>query len=272
MSPAAINGLEENRADFFQVLLYSFAIFLGSFLLFLLEPLYAKLILPWFGGTSSVWALCLAFFQSALLLGYGYADFTTRHLPPPRRSLVHIGLLAACLCFLPIHPDPSWRPHAGSDPTLLILGLLVTRIGMPFVLLSASSPLIQSWYSRRLPDKKPFILFALSNAASLLGLLAFVFLLEPHLSTSGQVSLWSWLFGVYVAVCSFAAWQSRNETTVPSQAPQEPDRSPSLPFRDRLAWAGLSAGGSMLLLAITNHLTQDVAPVPYFGCSPSPFT
>jgi predicted O-methyltransferase YrrM len=253
----------------FSVIHYSFTLFLGSFLLFLLEPLYAKFILPWFGGASSVWALCLAFFQFVLLQGYWYADFTTKRLRPWPRSLIHIGLLLSCLWLMPITLNPQERPLPGANPVFLILGLLITRIGLPFFLLSASSPLIQSWYARRLPAKKPYVLFALSNAASLLGLLSFIFLVEPNLSSKNQASLWSWLFIVYVAACSLAAWNNRHERTslnTSRQGPQGP--RPPLAWREKLLWVALSASGSMLLLSITNHITQDVAPIPLLWVLP----
>ena len=236
-------------------------LFLGSFLLFLLEPLYARLILPWFGGTSAVWTLCLAFFQTALLLGYGYADFITRRLLPSNRSVLHIGLLLGGLWFLPITPDPRWHPLPGSDPTFRVLGLLASQIGLPFFLLSASSPLIQSWYSVRFPRAKPYVLFALSNAASLLGLMAFLFLIEPNFTSKQQVALWSWLFFVYAVLCAIAAWQSRSWAAIrPPRAAAR--RNSSLPWSKKLSWAGLSACGSMLLSSATNHITQDVAPIP----------
>jgi hypothetical protein len=243
--------------------LYAFTISLGSFLLFLLEPLYAKLILPWFGGSSSVWALCLAFYQTALLAGYGYAHLS-RRLSPLHRTLLHIGLLISCLAFLPITPDPRWRPQPGSNPAFLLLGLLTARIGLPFALLSASSPLLQSWYAARLPHRRPYLLFALSNAASLAGLLFFVAWVEPNLPSRLQVALWSGLFVLYVAACALCAWTGRQGTADPL-----PLKVPSpLPWTRKLSWVALSAGGSMLLLSVTNHLTQDVAPVPLLWVVP----
>ena len=188
-------------------------IFLGAFLLFLLEPLFAKLILPWFGGSAAVWATCLVFFQSALLLGYFYADFTTRHLTPRRQSVLHIVLLVASLAFLPIAAHSNWRPSSG-DATLhcAFCGLLMASIGLPFVLLSATSPLVQAWHTRARPSREPYHLFALSNLASLLALVSFPFLIEPRLPSHRQALVWSAAFVVFVVLCSLAAWLSRQDS------------------------------------------------------------
>jgi hypothetical protein len=258
-----------NKSELPPTFFYSFTIFTGSFLLFVLEPLYAKLILPWFGGSASVWAVCLVFFQSALLLGYLYAHFITRRLKPLHQSILHIGLLLISLCFIPITPNLYWRPGLGSDPTCLILGLLTTQIGLIFFLLSSTSPLIQSWYSRNLPEGKPYILFALSNTASLLALISFPFLIEPNISSSRQVILWSGFFILFVIFYSLVAWFSlRLKSSFTSiQKKDAVERAP-VPFQKKLLWIGLAACGSMLLLSITNHLTQNVAPVPLLWILP----
>src|ERR1700740_962178 len=124
-------------------ILLSVTVSLSAFLLFSLEPLFAKLILPWFGGSAAVWSTLLVFFQCALLLGYLYADITSRRLSATQQSFLHIALLLASLLLLPIAPNPSWRPQEGSEPAWRILGLLTASIGLPFVLLSATSPLMQ---------------------------------------------------------------------------------------------------------------------------------
>src|SRR6202040_4385251 len=146
-----------------QRLLFAKTIFLGAFLLFPIEPLFAKLILPWFGGSAAVWATCLVFFQTALLLGYLYADATTRRLAPQRQSVLHLALLLVSLLWLPIAPQVFWRTHIQIDPAWRILGLLTFSIGLPFVLLSATSPLLQTWYARSASGRSPYHLFALSN-------------------------------------------------------------------------------------------------------------
>jgi hypothetical protein len=249
-------------------LLFAWTIFLGAFLLFLIEPLFAKLILPWFGGSASVWATCLVFFQTALLLGYLYADAVIRKLPPKRQSALHLGLLLVSLLWLPIAPQVFWRSHVRIDPAWRILGLLTFSIGLPFVLLSATSPLLQTWYARRASNRSPYHLFALSNLASLLALLSFPFLIEPRLSSRQQSILWSSAYGLFAICCSLAAWMSRSSIPLTSAARDAAQEEAPPTFPAKLLWLTLSACSSMLLLAVTNHLSQNVAPVPLLWVLP----
>jgi hypothetical protein len=252
-------------------ILFAGTVFLGSFLLFLIEPLFAKSILPWFGGSASVWATCLVFFQTALLLGYLYADATTHRLTPKRQSTTHLGLLLVSLLWLPIAPQISWRSDVQVDPAWRILGLLTFSIGLPFVLLSATSPLLQTWYARRASGRSPYHLFALSNLASLLALLSFPFLIEPRLSSRQQSILWSSAYALFAMCCSLSAWFNRINRTAPfarHQAAAVAEEKGLPTFRTKLLWLGLSACGSMMLLAVTNHLSQNVAPVPLLWVVP----
>lgn len=249
-------------------LLLGCAVFLSAFLLFLIEPLFAKLILPRFGGTAAVWATCLVFFQCALLLGYLYADFSSRRLAPARQSILHIALLVASLLFLPIAPHAFRQPHTGSDPAWHILAVLAASIGLPFVLLSATSPLIQIWYARR-SGAEPYHLFAVSNFASMLALLSFPLLLEPRIASHTQALLWSAVFVMFVAMCSVVAWNARATTALQLLASTEHAEAVAAPtLRDKLLWMALSVCGSMLLLAVTNHLLENVAPVPLLWVLP----
>ena len=147
--------------------LYAATIFLSAFLLFLVQPIIAKQILPWFGGAASVWATCLVFFQTMLLVGYAYADWATRSLKPRTATALHVGLLAVSLALLPIIPDVHWKPGGdeGTAPGLAILALLSTTIGLQYFLLSTTSPLVQAWFWRRFRHAVPYRLFALSNFA-----------------------------------------------------------------------------------------------------------
>jgi len=248
---------------------FAATVFLGAFLLFLLEPLIAKLILPWFGGSASVWATCLVFFQTALLLGYLYADSIIRRLASNRQAVLHIGLLLLSLLWLPIAPQTFWRAHVAIDPAWRILGLLTFSIGLPFVLLSSTSPLVQAWYARRASAHSPYHLFALSNFASLLALLSFPFLMEPRLSGHKQAALWSILYGVFAIFCALAAWLSRG-SAASSAAVGAPEAEESVPptARTKLLWLSFSACGSMMLLSVTNHLSENVAPVPLLWAIP----
>ncbi|HXE14206.1 MAG TPA: fused MFS/spermidine synthase [Bryobacteraceae bacterium] len=238
---------------------------LSAFLLFLLEPLFAKMILPWFGGSAAVWATCLVFFQSALLLGYYYADVTSRKLSPRKQIVVHLVILLLALFFIPIAPGMRWRPLPGDNPFGHILGLLTFAIGIPYTLLSTTSPLVQAWYARCRPGKDAYYLFSLSNLASFLALLSYPFVIEPVFATHLQAAFWSALFVLFVAVCAVTAWVSRNgEAIIPLKASNS--EPPSL--ARKLHWLALAACGSMLLLTITNHLTQNVAPVPLLWVLP----
>jgi hypothetical protein len=240
-------------------------VFVSAFLLFLVEPLFAKMILPWFGGSAAVWATCLVFFQSALLLGYYYADFSSRKLQPRRQVLLHLALLGCSLLFLPLGPGPSWRPHPGEEPFWRILALLTVALGVPFTLLSTTSPLVQSWYARTRSGAEPYHLFALSNFASFLALLSYPFLIEPQSSTHVQALFWSAIFLLLVVLCAGTAWLSRNGPTLSARAAGAAEPVTS---RRRLQWLLLAACGSMLLLTVTNHLTQNIAPVPLLWVLP----
>jgi SAM-dependent methyltransferase len=260
-------------ASLAQTLLLSTAVFLSAFLLFWIEPLFAKVILPWFGGTAAVWATCLVFFQCALLLGYFYADVSSRRLPPARQAILHIALLATCAVFLPVRAHEFWRSRAGIDPAWSILGLLTTSIGLPFVVLSATSPLIQTWYARTRSEADPYHLFSLSNFASLLALLSFPLLIEPNVALHAQALLWSALFIVFAVICSASAWGPRRALSAASSNKEamgtaviESSAAPHV--REKLLWLGLAACGSMLLLSITNHLLENVAPVPLLWVLP----
>jgi hypothetical protein len=244
-------------------------VFLGAFLLFLIEPLFAKLILPRFGGAAAVWAACLVFFQCALLLGYLYADLTSRRLTPARQSQLHIALLLLSWLFLPIAPRYSQSLRAGGDPASIILILLSVSIGLPFVLLSATSPLVQIWYARASAQREPYHLFALSNLASLLALLSYPLLIEPRVAARRQAAVWSVLFVVFALLCSAAAWLARRGAAPAAATDSEQSAAGEAPRRrQKLLWLGLSACSSMLLLSITNKLLEDVAPVPLLWVLP----
>ncbi|HSN21216.1 MAG TPA: hypothetical protein VLS49_11095, partial [Usitatibacter sp.] len=171
--------------------LHAATVFLSAFLLFLVQPLLAKQILPWFGGAAIVWTLAMVFFQLVLLLGYAYAHGLASRLRGRAQAGVHIALLALSLAFLPVAPDPSWKPHGGDNPVAGILGLLFATVGLPYFLLSATSPLVQAWYARARPGASPYRLFALSNLASMLALLGYPFLIEPWLAARAQSRAWS---------------------------------------------------------------------------------
>ena len=255
------------------MLFYALTISLSAFLLFEVQPVIAKMILPWFGGSSAVWSTCMLFFQVVLLLGYLYAHLLHR-MAPRRQALVHIGLLTAGILALPIIPNASWK-HAGLDhPSLTILTLLAVTVGMPYFLLASTSPLLQAWYARTHKGGMPYRLFALSNAASMLALLSYPFLIEPNLPSHLQGMIWSGAFVCFAALCGLTAWRTSAETPVAlpgfstrvSTEERAAGDSPS--WTARLLWLGLSGSASILLLAVTTHLTQDVAAIPFLWIIP----
>jgi SAM-dependent methyltransferase len=254
------------------MILYAGAIFLGAFLLFLVQPIIAKQILPWFGGSAAVWATCMVFFQIVLLLGYAYADLTTRRLTPKRQIALHVGLLAVSLALLPITPGMAWKPQGDENPSWRILGLLAATIGLPYLLLSTTSPLLQAWFARRFRHVVPYRLFALSNLASLLALLAYPVLIEPWVSTRTQSIVWSAAYGLFTLLCGWAALASlRGEAAAPAAADgRSADGDASAPPRlvARLTWLALAGMASFLLLAVTNHITQNIASLPFLWIPP----
>ncbi|HQR22134.1 MAG TPA: fused MFS/spermidine synthase [Burkholderiaceae bacterium] len=258
------------------MLLFASTILLSAFLLFLVQPIIAKQILPWFGGTSAVWITCLVFFQVVLLAGYTYAHLITRHLSARAQSRLHIALLAASLVFLPIVPSAALKPTGEADAALSIIVLLLATIGLPYFLLSTTGPLLQKWVAPRFPEKSVYRLFALSNFGSLIGLLAFPFAIEPFSSSSTQSMVWSAAYAVFVLTCGLSAWKTGQQAPAPHVLPIDTDaaaaRAPeaATPPRpaDYLLWLALSALGSVMLLATTSHITQNIASVPFLWVLP----
>jgi len=253
-------------------LLFAGTIFSSSFLLFLVQPLIAKQILPWFGGSAAVWSVCMVFFQVTLLGGYAYADWVSRHLTPRRQVQVHVTLLAASLLVLPILAGHQWKPTGEADPTLWILGLLIATIGLPYFMLSTTGPLLQSWVARSLIGTHVYRYFSLSNLASLLALMSYPFLIEPHARILTQAYAWSGVFVLFALSCAGSAWYFLHHIHRLPPAAHAPTHEPEGDWdprpRDYLLWLGLAAMGSWLLLAITNHITQNVAAIPFLWLLP----
>ncbi len=270
---------------------FALTIFASAFLLFLVQPIVAKQILPWFGGSAAVWATCLVFFQTTLLLGYAYADYTVRRLAPRTAVRLHVVLLVLSVVTLPIIPAAHFKPVGDENPIFLILGLLAATIGLPYFLLSTTSPLLQAWFARRFPGRDPYRLFALSNLASLVALLGYPFLLEPWIATRAQAWAWSAGYVAFVALACVAAFASlkraggpviaigTSEPVAPALAttsgaapalavePRGSRDAPPSAARQAL-WCTLAATGSLLLLAVSNHITQNVAAVPLLWILP----
>ena len=254
--------------------IYAATIFVSAFLLFLIQPIIAKQILPWFGGSAAVWTTCLVFFQLALLAGYFYSDWTTKKLTVKKQAILHIVLVLIALALLPIIPDVAWKPQGDEEPSIRILLLLTATIGLPYFLLSTTSPLVQAWFARSYPATSPYRLFALSNLASMIALLGYPFLFEPWITTKHQAVGWSIGFGLFAALIIAAAWFGVRTGAVSDTAPDTKFDSlqetlampPSL--ADKLLWVALAGLGSVLLLAISNHLTQNISSIPLMWVVP----
>ena len=250
---------------------YAATIFLSSFLLFMVQPLIARLILPWFGGSAAVWTTCMLFFQAILLAGYAYAHLLTRISARGRfsestlQASIHTLLLAAALATLPITPADSWKPLGGEEPVSRILLLLGASVGLPYFLLASTSPLVQAWFARARPQANPYRLFAISNLASLGALVGYPFVVEPFLAAHEQVTLWSWMFAGFALLCAAVAWMTPFASPTAEEKSMEERDGKKNPY---WLWLALSAAGSVLLLAVTNHLTQNVAAVPLLWLAP----
>ncbi len=239
-------------------------VFLSAFLLFLLQPIIAKLILPRFGGSVAVWATCLVFFQAALLLGYALAHHLVRHGRNRVLRYAHVALLLGSLALLPIAPVTVWPGSQSWDPAPQILGLLLLTIGLPFTLLAMTSPLLQAWIAGARTRINPYRLFAVSNLASLAALLAYPWLIEPWLPTATQGQAWSVAYAAYVlALCVISL---RRPAGSASRAATDDAPVPGWPLT--LSWFALAALGSYALVALTNHLTQNIPSFPMMWVLP----
>jgi hypothetical protein len=279
---------------------FALTIFTGAFLLFQVQPLIGKYILPWFGGGPGVWTTCLLFFQVLLLGGYAYAHISSTWLKPRQQAIVHGVLLLVALVMLPITPSESWKAHVGGDPNVRILLLLMATIGLPYFVLSSTGPLMQQWFSQTNPGVSPYRLYALSNVGSLLALLSYPVFFEVRFPRHTQATMWSVGLAVFVVFCGYCAWMLwRHANAVPVAtpapapapttapvplgteggeapvaavtevpAPQAPAPEAAVSGVDKLLWVSLPAIASVLLLATTNKLCQEVAVIPFLWVLP----
>ncbi len=240
--------------------------FLSALLLFLVQPLMGRTILPWFGGASSVWTTCLLFYQTLLFVGYAYAHLG-RRLRLRHQVLLHIGLVGLTLALLPITPSLAWRPAGPQDPTIHLLALLTVSVGGPYLLLAGTTPLLHDWFGQSDPDGSPYRLYAVSNAGSLLALLAYPTVMEPLLRVHLQGVVWSWGYVAFAVAVAGVGWSAaRRASASTADARAVPAARPS---RGDLAfWVTASACGSGFLLAVTNTITQDVASIPLLWIVP----
>lgn len=250
--------------------LFIFAVFLSAFLLFQVQPVIARYILPWYGGSPGVWTTCLLFFQFGLLAGYAYAHGLVTFLREKRRLQIgiHLALLLIACALLPITPSAEAKPDGTeTQPIAGIVWLLFRSVGFPYLLLSASGPLLQHWFGEVYPARSPYRLYAVSNLGSLSGLLTYPFVFEPLLEIDQQTGLWSWGFALYAAIAATTALFFLKRRPLGSAAQRTEDAArPGL--SSILLWIGFSACGSILLLALTSQMCQDVAVVPFLWVVP----
>src|SRR6266852_4503775 len=265
------------------LLLYALTLFAGATLLFAMQPMVGKMILPLLGGTPAVWSTCLVFFQAALLGGYAYAHASTTRLRPSRQALLHLIVLAVPLAVLPLAVNPRLLRGGEANPVLDVLTLLSVSVGLPSLKKNATAPLLQQWFSRtgHPAARDPYFLYAASNLGSMLALLGYPTLVEPRLPLQGpgwltQTTLWSTGYGVLAlltALCALTLWWKPAGATPPAP-PQGPDDAADAPTEPgpgwprRLHWIALAFVPSSLLLGATTYITTDLAAVPLLWVLP----
>ncbi len=256
----------------FSVLTFGGGIFLGALLLFQVQPIIARFILPWFGGTTDVWTTCMLYFQVMLLAGYAYAHASATWLPARAQAVLHLALIVGALVLLPIIPSESWQPDGAAWPVPRILLILLATTGLPFFVLAGTSPLLQSWFTRVQHGRSPYRFYAVSNAGSLLALLSYPFVVEPLLGRVDQSFLWSGGVAVYAVialVCAVQVWPSKAEPAPAAEAGPDSEAADAPPSLARRAlWVLLPMTGSVLLLGSTNLICLDLAPVPFLWILP----
>ena len=250
------------------MLLYALTIFTSAFLLFEVEPLIAKIILPWFGGSAAVWTTCLLFFQVFVLVGYSYACWLIKGLHPKMQTRIHILMVAATLLVLPIIPKIGWKPLDPESPTFRVLGLLTATVGLPFFALSSTGPLLQAWYAEDHKGATPYWLFSLSNGGSMLALLSYPTLVEPFFSTRHQAHGWSLAYAGFAVLSVASTLRHRSRPLAQDAAESQTEPQPKPRSSSQALWVALTACASTLLLAVTSHLSQKVAAIPFLWVLP----
>ncbi len=252
------------------VLLFASTIFVSAFLLFQVQPIMGKYILPWYGGSPGVWTTCMLVFQVLLFGGYAYAHALNRFLALRSQIALHCGLLLLATLTLPITPSSSWKPAGDASPTWMIMLLLACKVGAPYFLLSSTGPLLQSWLGQSKILEQPYRLYSLSNVGSMLALMSFPFVIEPAFSSSQQSIIWSIAFGIFAIACSlsgFALYRSRTTTRLAS-TPKSKIETPKISWQSVGAWFALSMIPSVMLLATTNQVCLDTGVIPFLWVIP----
>lgn len=253
---------------------FTFTIFTGAFLLFLVQPMFARMLLPKLGGSPSVWNTAMVFYQAALLAGYAYAHFAISKLGTKRQSVLHLVLICLPLLVLPIGLSQNLSPPQSSNPVWWMLGLMSLSVGLPFLVVSTTSPLLQRWFHATGDPQAhdPYFLYAAGNAGSLLALLAYPTLIEPNFSLEAQSRFWSLGYGLLIACvfgCSLLLWRStKNQATSALEAQSETATREPISLSRRVRWVLLAFVPSSLMLSVTTYLTTDIAAAPMLWIIP----
>lgn len=259
--------------------LFASTLVLSASLVFTVQPMFAKMVLPRLGGTPAVWNTCVVFFQLTLLAGYAYTHATIRWCGVRRQAWVHLVVLAIPILFLPIAIGPQWQPPPTAQPVYWLLLLLAAVAGPPFFVVSTTAPLLQRWFveTGHPQAADPFFLYAASNLGSLGALLAYPFMIEPFLTLQAQSRIWEAGYVMLVAGVSACAWVMRGSggdgafpfVSTASAAPAERDSHPApVSWRTRGRWVALAAVPSSLMLSVTTYVSTDVAAVPLLWVVP----
>ena len=269
------------------ILLYSISLFISAFLLFSVQPMVGKMILPKFGGTPSVWNTCMVFFQMLLLLGYSYAHLSIRALGVRRQAIVHIIVILLPLTVLPIYFGEQANPASNQNPSIWLLGQLALVVGLPFFVVSTSAPLLQKWFAkmRGARSKDPYFLYSISNAGSLLALIGYPFLIEPNATLTTQSHFWLAgyiLLIILVFFCALFMWRSfratnhtahidereKSELFKPFKAQDQIQLPIEVGHQQRIKWVLLAMVPSSLMLGVTTHITTDLISAPLLWMIP----
>ncbi|MFT5923238.1 MAG: hypothetical protein ACI9LE_000212 [Paraglaciecola sp.] len=247
---------------------YFISVFISAFLIFQIQPIISKIILPWFGGGASVWTTCLLFFQFFLLIGYLYAYILTKILNVKHQIIVHLVFLLCSLFLLPYNISDTQNTFSNEPPTWAVLKVLFLGLGFPYLILSANTPLLQHWFTRETNGTNPYRLYAISNVGSFLALVSYPVLIEPFMTLDWQIKFWSsiyYLFVLLVACIFFMVFKQNNKN---SHFIPEHIINPKVGFFRLILWFMLSALGVVLLVSTTNALTQNVPPMPFLWLAP----
>ena len=247
------------------------SVFLSAALLFVVQPMFAKMVLPRLGGAPSVWSVAMVFFQSALLAGYAYAHLLTRYVPGRVSIIVHLALMITAFFALPLAIAAGWGRPPVSGQAFWLLGLFAASIGLPFFALAANGPLLQAWFARseHKAAKAPYFLYAASNIGSFFALISYPILIEPFIPLSSATRLWSIGFAILIVLigCSGVLLWRALDQSAPGVADGTSEAMPPT-WRDALSWASLAAVPAGLLVAVTAHISTDVAAVPLLWVLP----